>query len=67
MSESQNKNRRNFLKKAAYVAPAIVTLSALPSIAQSASSGDNVSYGGGHHGHTGGDRPRHFFRNWFHR
>ena len=35
-----NNDRRDFLKKATYVAPAVVTLAALPSIAQSASSSD---------------------------
>jgi len=31
--------RRVFLKKAAYVAPAVITLAAMPSIAQSGSGG----------------------------
>ena len=33
----QNNERRNFIKKAAYIAPAVLTLSATPSFAQSGS------------------------------
>ena len=35
----QNNKRREFIKKAAYIAPAVATLSAMPSIAQSGSGG----------------------------
>ena len=47
MDKSQNidKNRRDFVKKAAYTAPAIVTLAALPSFA-SAGSGMTSKDGG---------------------
>ncbi len=47
----QNNERRKFIKKAAYVAPAVITLSAAPSIAQSG-SGNNGSIGSVH-----GNRP----------
>jgi hypothetical protein len=40
MTEEHDESRRQFVRRAAYVAPAIVTLSAIPSFA-SAGSGNN--------------------------
>jgi len=45
----QNNGRRNFIKKAAYIAPAVMTLAAAPSIAQSG-SGAGSNSGGGNNG-----------------
>jgi len=45
-----NKSRRDFLKKAVYVAPAIVTLNAVPAFAGSGSGYGGGGHGGGRHG-----------------
>jgi hypothetical protein len=42
MSEEQDASRRKFVKRAAYVAPAIVTLAAAPSYAK---AGSQKQYG----------------------
>jgi len=56
-----NNDRRNFIKKAAYIAPAVVTLAAVPSIAQSgsgaSSNGNGGSNGGNPLGSIHGNRP----------
>ena len=46
MATKTDTRRRDFLKKAAYVAPAILTLSAIPSIAQSGSGAYQTPTGG---------------------
>lgn len=57
----QHNNRRDFIKKAAYIAPAVMTLSAMPSIAQSGSGNPirsthgNRPSGASHN--AGGSRP----------
>jgi len=43
----QNNDRRNFIKKAAYIAPAVITLAAMPSIAQSGSGASSNGNGNG--------------------
>jgi hypothetical protein len=48
-----NESRRDFIKKAAYTAPAIVTLSALPTMHAVGSTVNNDGTTGG--GTTGGD------------
>ena len=47
----ESKSRRDFLKKAAYVAPVVLTMTAVPAFASSGSG-----YGGGHGGGHGGGR-----------
>ncbi len=48
--ESLDKSRREFIQKATYIAPAVLTLSAVPMIARSGSLQLNSdSHGGGHH------------------
>lgn len=53
---SVDNKRRDLLKKAAYVAPAILTLSAIPSIAQSGSGYNRGERHGGRFNHDGGGR-----------
>ena len=57
----QNNKRRDFIKKAAYIAPAIITLAAAPSIAQSGSGASSYGNGGGNNnnplGSVHGNRP----------
>ena len=48
--------RREFLKKGAYVAPLIVTLTAVPAFASSGSGYGGGDGGGGHGGGHGGRR-----------
>ncbi len=56
----ENPERRSFVKKASYVAPAIMTLPVIPSIAQSGSGGgpttiqDDPYLGPPGNGNTGG-------------
>jgi hypothetical protein len=59
----QKSTRREFIKKAAYVAPAILTLAALPSFA-SAGSGEN---GSGEWRRHGGWRGFWFWRHRVHK
>jgi hypothetical protein len=61
MDSKRISSRREFLKKGAYVAPLIVTLTAVPAFASSGSGYDGGGHGGGHggggghgHGHGGG-------------
>ncbi len=66
---SIDNKRRDLIKKAAYIAPAILTLSAIPSIAQSGSGYTRSERHGGHRDHDGGrhwggDRDHGDFGGW---
>jgi hypothetical protein len=58
MSDLKNSSRRTFVKKAAYVAPAVLTLKAAPSFASLGSSRHDGNTGGstGGHNNTGGKK-----------
>ena len=63
MDEPQMQSRRDFLKKAGYVAPAVVTLSAVPAFAGSGSGytsdGHRNQRGNGHREHGNGKGKGH--------
>jgi hypothetical protein len=58
-SQSHNPSRRDFLKKTAYVAPVVLTLSATPALA---GTGSYCPPKGGKWPHHGGGKPRHSHR-----
>ena len=63
MDEPQMQSRRDFLKKAGYVAPAVVTLSAVPAFAGSGSGYTSDRHlrqrGNGHRNHGNGKGKGH--------